>query len=153
MAAFVVIILIVGLVMGAYQARLLDSFFRRSAKNQLVQQARSMEAIIGRLRTSPSSDTTITRNLVSVASSVTGSRVLVTNAHGMILVDSENDQLLGQTVSSDYLSATLRNGLTETFDFPSAGTGAVGAAVPWRTGAHVTGALIFIKPLATLPKL
>jgi signal transduction histidine kinase len=152
MATFVVIILLVGLVMGAYQSRLLNNYFRGIASNQLVQQAHNMELLIARLSVSPPSDTAVVRSLVSVISSVTSSRVLVTDTRATILVDSSDGQLVGQTVSSQYLSRTLRNGETETFDFPSAGTDAVGAAVPWRTGTFITGAMIFIKPLSAVAR-
>ncbi len=152
MATFVVIILLVGLVMGAYQSRLLNNYFRGIASNQLVQQARNMELLIARLSVSPPSDTAVVRNLVSVISSVTSSRVLVTDTRATIIVDSSDGQLVGQTVASQYLMRTLRHGETETFDFPSAGTDAVGAAVPWRTGNFITGAMIFIKPLSAVAR-
>lgn len=149
MATFVAIILMVGLVMGAYQARLLNNFFRRNAANELVQEAQSMELFVARVSSGPPADIAVARNLVAIASSVTSSRVLVTDLRGVILIDSGNDQLVGQTVSSSLLAATLRTGATETFDFPSAGAGAVGAAVPWRTGAFITGAMVFIRPVAS----
>jgi len=152
MATFVVIILLVGLVMGAYQSRLLNTYFRGIASNQLVQQARNMELLIARVSVAPPSESGVVRNLVGVISSVTSSRVLVTDTHGIILVDSSDGQLVGQVVASQYLSRTLRNGQTQTFDFPSAGTDAVGAAVPWRTGAYITGAMIFIRPLSAVAR-
>jgi signal transduction histidine kinase len=152
MATFVVIILLVGLVMGAYQSRLLNNYFRGIASNQLVQQARNMELLISRIAVAPPSDSAIVRNLVSVISSVTSSRVLVTDTRGIILVDSSDGQLAGQQVSPQYLRNALGQGQIETFDFPTAGTDAVGAAVPWRTGSYITGAMIFIKPLSTVAR-
>lgn len=149
MATFVVIILLVGLTMGAYQSRLLNDYFRRIASNQLVQQARSMELLIARVALIPPADTPAIRSLILSASSVTSSRILVTDTRGIIILDSADDMLVGQVVSSQYLSRTLKFGHTETFDFPTAGADAVGAAVPWRTGDYIMGAMIFIRPLAT----
>jgi len=152
MATFVVIILLVGLIMGAYQSRLLNNYFRSIASNQLVQQARNMELLISRIAVAPPSDSALVRNLVAVISSVTSARVLVTDTRGIIIADSADDQLVGQMVSSQYLRSTLRQGQIETFDFPTAGADAVGAAVPWRTGSYITGAMIFIKPLSTVAR-
>ncbi len=152
MATFTIIILMVGLLMVAHQSRLLNDFFRRAAKNQLVQEASNMEIVVRRQRGNPTADASTTNNLISVASSVTQARVLVTDMHGLILQDSENNELAGQAVSPDLLAGTLQTGITQIFDFPSAGTDAVGVAVPWRTGSHITGALIFIKPLAPMAR-
>ena len=152
MATFVVIILLVGLIMGAYQSRLLNAYFRGIASNQLVQQARNMESLISRFSSGPPSNTVATSHLIQLASSVTSSRVIVTDTRGVIVIDSQENQLVGQSVSSPVLSDTLRRGTTVTFDFPSAGADAVGAAVPWRTGPYITGALIFIRSVASVAR-
>lgn len=152
MATFAIIILLVGLIMGAYQSRLLNRYFRSIASDQLVQQARNMGLLISRISLSPPSDSALTRSLVSVISSMTSSRVLVTDTRGVILVDSSNGLLVGQQVAPQYLRETLEQGQIETFDFPVAGTDAVGAAVPWRTGNYITGAMILVKPLSAVAR-
>ena len=147
---FIAIILLVAVTMGVYHFRLLEVFFRQAAAAQLAAVGPSVQRFLEQSGVVPA-DTAAIQQLVAYVAATTQSRVLVTDSRGVILVDTVTDgrSLAGETVPSNFISRTLRQGRIDTFDYATAGADALAVSVPWVTAGRITGSLVIVGSVRT----
>ena len=144
MVTFVAIILLVAVIMGVLQYRLLEGYFRQAVASQLAAFGPRIQTLIEAVNI-PAADNVLVRQLASAAAAITQSRAVVTDARGYVLIDTAEGALLtGETLPTTLLSRVLK-GRIEVFDFPTAGPDAIALALPWISGARITGALLLVR--------
>ncbi len=144
MVTFVAIILLVAIIMGVSHYRLLETYFRGVVAAQLAQLGPQLQKFIETVGIPPADAPTATQ-LAGAVASITQSRTLVTDARGVVLVDTvDGNGMVGETIPVSLIGRTLR-GRGETFNFPTVGPDAVALAIPWVTGGRVTGTLVIVR--------
>jgi len=144
MVTFVAIILLVAVIMGVLQYRLLEGYFRQAVAAQLSAFGPRIQTLIEAVNV-PATDNIIVRQLAAAAATITQSRAVVTDARGFVLIDTADvPNLAGEVMPANVLTRVLR-GRIEVFDFPTAGPDAIALALPWVSGARVTGSLLLIR--------
>lgn len=146
--SFVAVIVLVALIMGVYQAQLLDQLFKRIASRQMVLLAERVEPLVKSLDV-PVTDAKALRRFLSGLASISESRVLLTDDRGTVIADTAEgaNSLVGQNVPVRLISKAIQGTGLDRFDFPMIGPDAVGVAVPWWTGERVTGVMIIVRSL------
>ena len=146
--SFVAVILLVAVVMGVYQARLLDQLFKRTASREMLLLAERLQPLLKSLDVSATDVTRLSR-LLSGLASVSDSRVLVVDSSGFVLADTAQgvNSLTGRSIPLRLISKAVHGAGVDRLDFPMVGSDAVAVAVPWWTGDRVTGVLVTVKSL------
>lgn len=121
MLTFISIILVVALVMGISQARLLEAYFRKAVTQQLSVQAGRLENLIKALNVMPSA-VRGSGNVASWAAEASASRILITDDKGTVVVDTEGTRsLVGSTITAGALRETLSTGESKPLPFHKRG--------------------------------
>lgn len=158
LAMFVAIILLVAVTMGIYNFRLLEVFFRQAAAVQLTRVGNTAQAFLAQLEPALPTDTPVAQQAALIISVTAQSRVLVTDAQGLIVADTGNPSgspggtsgsLVGQVVPNNLIKGTLRQGQIQTFDYPGAGAKALAVSVPWMTFGQITGSVLVVRDVHT----
>ena len=148
---FVAIILLVAVTMGIYNFRLLEVFFRQSAAVQLARVGGGVQELLGRVGVLAVPTDAFAQQAALIIAATAQSRVLVTDSQGMVLADTGGGpgNLIGETVPANLIRGTLRQGQTQTFDYPGAGADALAVSVPWYTRGQIIGSVLVIRQVRT----
>lgn len=142
LVAFVAVILLVVAIMGVFQTRLIEGYFRQLFANQVIGQGPRLQTFVEGFAVR-AADTPGARQIATVAAAIGQSRALITDDTGVVVFDTgEGKGLVGDMIPGSLITRTLRTGRIETFDFPSAGPDNLGMSIPWVTNGKITGCLI-----------
>lgn len=141
LVAFVAVILLVVAIMGIFQTRLIERYFKDSFASQYIGLGPGIQNQLASFGV-PAGDTPSARQLATIMSFMARARALITDPSGTVIYDTGPGKgLVGNAIPASALPG-IRTGRIQMFDYPSAGNDNLAMSVPWITGGKVTGSLV-----------